>query len=195
MPANVITTGRLALLFGVTTRHVLRLTDNGVLARRTDEDGKPERARYDLLPAVRGYCGYLRKQARLEDASESAFRRERNRKLAAEAEMVRLRLGLYKKQLHTSADVEFQMTLMLTALKSRLLALPARVSRSVIGKTNFNEIHRLLCGEIELALKELSTYSPSDFAAENEHSLSSVMPQTNGAKTLDGIPVSCLEEL
>jgi hypothetical protein len=162
MPAPVVTTAQLALLFGVTTRHILRLTASGVLTRRT-EDGQVVKGRYDLLSAVRGYCQYLRKQAGLEDLSKSAYQKLRNQKLAAETEMARLRLGLYKKQLHTSADIELAMTVMLTALKTRLLAIPSRTARLLIGKTAFQEVYALLLGEIELALKELSTQDLSDF--------------------------------
>jgi|SRR5215472_6825827 len=50
-------------------------------------------------------------------------------------------------------------------------------------ETDFSKISRLLTAEIESALKELSTYNPSDFAAENEEYLTSVdaaMPEPNG---------------
>jgi phage terminase Nu1 subunit (DNA packaging protein) len=162
MPAPVVTTGQLALLFGVSVRHVLRLTASGVLARRT-EDGEVIKGRYDLLPAIRAYCGYLRQAARLDHAGESAFRRERNKKMEAEAEVAELKLKLYKRKLHRTEDVEFVMTTMLTALKSRLLAIPSRTTRQLIGKTNSQEIHGLLFGEIESALRELSEYDPNAF--------------------------------
>src|SRR5262249_49758909 len=72
---------------------------------------------------------------------------------------------------HTSADIEFVMTTMLTAVKSRLLAIPARTTRLVIGKTDFTEIYSLLYSEIELALRELSEYNPQDFSERNEEYL------------------------
>jgi hypothetical protein len=166
MPATIATARHLAVLFNVTERHILRLTANGVLARRI-EDGEVVKGRYDLVSAVRSYCGYLRKQAGLEALDQSTYLRLRNQKLAAEGELVRLRLQVHKKELLRSEDIEFVMTLMLTALKSRLLAIPSRTARLLIGKRS-GEVYSLLASEIDLALRELSACDPNSFRPDNE---------------------------
>jgi hypothetical protein len=76
---------------------------------------------------------------------------------------------------------------MLTAVKSRLLAIPSRTSRLVLGKTGFQEVYSLLYSEIEQVLRTLSAYNPSDFAEQNEEYLASVdaalaQPNGNGQK-------------
>jgi len=63
------------------------------------------------------------------------------------------------------------MTNMLTATESRLLAIPSRVTRLLIGQTEFQKICDLIYGEIEMALKELSDYDPQKFEEANEEYL------------------------
>ena len=53
------------------------------------------------------------------------------------------------------------MTAMVRAFRARVLAIPSRTTRQLIGKTDFHEIHGLLEAEIESALRELSEYDPS----------------------------------
>ena len=118
-----------------------------------------------------GLRQYLRQAARLDDVSESTFRQLRNKKMEAEAEIAALKLALYQRKLHRTEDVEFLMTTMLTAVKSRLLAIPSRTSRLVLGKTGFQEVYSLLYSEIEQVLRTLSAYNPSDFAEQNEEYL------------------------
>ena len=134
-----------------------------------------------------GLRQYLRQAARLDDVSESTFRQLRNKKMEAEAEIAALKLALYQRKLHRTEDVEFLMTTMLTAVKSRLLAIPSRTTRLVLGKTGFQEVYSLLYSELEQVLRTLSAYNPSDFAEQNEEYLASVdaalaQPNGNGEK-------------
>jgi hypothetical protein len=98
--------------------------------------------------------------------------------MAAEAEMAQLNLRIHKRELHRGKDVEFVLTTMITAAKSRLLSIPSRVTRLLIGKTDFSEIYALVMSEIELALRELSEYDPNAFVKENDQYLASF----NGGK-------------
>jgi len=122
---------------------------------------------------VIAYIQYLRFQARLDDASESKYVMLRNQRMAAESETAELKLAIFKKKLHRDDDVEFILTNMLTAMKSRLLAVPARTTRLVLGQTNFQVIYDLIMSEIELALRELADYSPAMFARQNSAYLAS----------------------
>jgi phage terminase Nu1 subunit (DNA packaging protein) len=174
MATTSVDTNQLARLFDVTPRHIQRLTADGVLQRARDVDGTELRGRYELLLNVRAYVKYLRTQARLDDASESKYVQLRNQKMAAEAEQAELRLKLFKNTLHRAEDVEFTMTNMLTAFKSRILAIPSRVTRSLIGQRKFQVIYEILYQEIELALQELAGYDAAKFAQQSEAYLVSV---------------------
>ncbi len=167
-----MTVTQLAKLIDVSPRYVQQLTRDGILQRATDEDGRELRGRYNLW-SVRDYCRYLRTLARLDDASEQRYSALRNERMAADNELTQLNLAERKSQLHNSDDVEFVMTQMLTAFKARTLAIPSRVSRSLIGKKTFREIYDLLTREIELCLLELSGYDESKFETQNGEYLAS----------------------
>jgi len=168
---NLIGTTQLAKLIDVTPAWVRKLTNDGVLNRARDADGKELQGRYNLL-AIRDYCRYLRSVAKLDDASQSRYSALRNEKLAAESERTRLELREYKGELHNARDVEFIMNNMLTYFKGRVLAIPARVARLCVGK-KFREIYDLIMCEIELALRELSGYDRAHFAAQRASFLAS----------------------
>jgi hypothetical protein len=172
MPANTMTTTQLAKLVRATPRWILKLTADGVLHRALDADGSELRGRYHAR-SIGDFCDYLRRQARIDDSSELRYTALRNERLAAENELTQFTLAERKGQLHNSDDVEFVMTQMLTAFKARTLAIPSRVSRSLIGKTNFREIFDLLMHEIELCLLELSGYDESKFENQNHEYLAS----------------------
>src|SRR5215831_2531260 len=173
MPATNIDKTQLAKLLDVTPRHIQRLTNDGVLERARDVDGKELIGRYELVANVRGYIRYLRTQARLDDASESKYVMLRNQKMAAESEQAELRLALMKNKLHRADDVEFILTNMFTAMKANLISIPARVTRLLIGQTKFQVIYDLLSAEINRALLELSQYDPAMFSRQNTAYLAS----------------------
>ena len=122
---------------------------------------------------MRAYIQYLRTQARLDDASENKYVLLRNQKMAAESETAELKLAIFKNKLHRADDVEFILTNIFTAIKARLLAIPSRVTRLLIGQTNFQVIYDLLYAEIEVVLRELSDPNPQMFARQNTAYLAS----------------------
>ena len=79
---------------------------------------------------------------------------------------VRLKLRLFKGSLHEASDVDFCMTNMLTFFKQRILAIPARISRQLIGKKSFREIYDIIMTEIVSCLSELSGYDRNMFAQQ-----------------------------
>lgn len=158
---------QLSRLLDIAPRTVQHLTAEGILTRARDEDGRELRGRYELVASVRSYVRYLREQARLDDASESKYIMLRNAKMGSESEMSDLRLQLFKGTLHRDADVEWVMTQMLTAFKARMLAIPSRLTRQLIGQKKFQVIYDLLMTEIELALRELVGYDRQRFARAN----------------------------
>src|SRR6516162_5921823 len=178
---NLIDTSQLAKLCDTSPRWIQKLTNDGILQRARDADGAELRGRYNLL-AIRDYCRYLKSLARLDDASEARWLALRNEKLAAETEMAHMNLAERKGQLHDARDVEFIMNNMLTYFKQRVLSIPSRVARLCVGKT-FREIFDLLSTEIELALRELSGYDRSRFAAQRAEYLKA-----------QGVDLSALDE-
>jgi phage terminase Nu1 subunit (DNA packaging protein) len=165
MPSHNIGITKLAKLCDITPRQVQVLTAEGVLHRATDDDGKELRGKYPEL-AIRDYVRHVRSQGKLDDASETEHSALKNRELRARAEMSELRLRQFKGELHEAGDVEFVMTNMLTFFKQRVLAIPSRISRLLVGKQKFQEIYDLISTEIATCLRELSGYDPSAFAQQ-----------------------------
>ena len=184
MPADVITTQQIARLLLLTERRIHQLVRAGILKHAHDpDDGHELRGRFNLVESVAAYIRYLRNELGSDDAVETRYLEGRSRRMVASAQEAELRLGALKGKLHWAQDVEFVMTTMLTSLKSRLLSIPSRVTRLLIGKTVFQEIHDLLQGEIELALRELSEYDPNSFTQANEEYLSQkLFPEPEAAK-------------
>jgi phage terminase Nu1 subunit (DNA packaging protein) len=173
-------TAQLARFLDITPRHVFRLTNDGVLVRARDEAGNELRGRYDLLPNNVSYIRHLRQQGRFDDASESEYQRQRVGRMRAENEMAQIKLKELKGEMHRASDVEFVMTNMITATKQRLLAIPSRIARLLVGLTSFQKIYDTIYKEIEMALRELSNYSPEMFAARNREYLAAQGPEANG---------------
>ena len=74
---------------------------------------------------------------------------------------------MLKGKLHRTEDVEFIMTNRDSAIRARLLAIPARITRLLIGKTDPNEIRDLLNAKIYGALNSLVAYDPAVFSKQN----------------------------
>lgn len=160
-------TAQLARFLDITPRHVFRLTSDGILIRARDEAGNELRGRYDLLPNNVAYIRHLRQQGRFDDASESEYQRQRVGRMRAENEMAQIKLKELKGEMHRATDVEFVMTNMITATKQRLLAIPSRIARLLVGLTSFQKIFDIISAEIESALRELSGYKPEMFKRSN----------------------------
>ena len=174
-------TTQLARFIDVTPRHVRRLQTEGVLTLARDESGQELRGRWDLYANNIAYIRYLRRRSELDDTSESQYIQLRNRRAAADAERAELELKLYKGQLHRSEDINFVLTNMLTAAKSRMLAIPSRVTRLILGMTDFQKIYDLIYKEIEAVLSELKDFNRKMFAVQNRAYLRAQGP--NGGKS------------
>lgn len=70
-----------------------------------------------------------------------------------------LDLQIRENQLHSSEDVEQVITNMLINFRSRLMAIPARLSPILSKKTDKAEIFKILKAQVDEALNELSDFN------------------------------------
>jgi phage terminase Nu1 subunit (DNA packaging protein) len=173
---TTITTDQLARFLLLTPRRIQQLIEEGVLRRARDEDGNELRGKFYLVESAQGYIRYLRARLESSDLSETKFLDARSRRMIAVAESAELQLAVLKGKLHRTEDVEFIMTNRDSAIRARLLAIPARITRLLIGKTDPPEIRELLNAEIYGALNSLVAYDPSVFSEQNEEYLSTLFP-------------------
>lgn len=142
----------------MTERNVRTLRDKGVLT-----EYKP--GLYDLEAATRQYINFLRKKN--PDAEEKVdYNTERAKLVRAKREGQELELQLRKNEVHTTEDVESVMTDMLIRFRTRLMAIPAKLSPTLTKKTEEVEIFKLLKAAVDEALEELADYDTA--FGENE---------------------------
>lgn len=140
-------TKAVARFLDISDRRVRQLRDEKVI-----EEVRP--GLYDLLDTNRRYINYLRKR---NPESEEAvdYNTERAKLVRAKRENEELDLKIRKNQLHSSEDVEAVLSNMLISFRSRLMAIPSRLSPILSKKTDKAEIFKILKAQIDEALNEL----------------------------------------
>lgn len=111
----------------------------------------------DLKTVNHQYINYLRKN---NPESESAvdYNTERAKLVRAKREAQELELQLRRNEVHTTEDVEQVMTDTLVRFKTRLMAIPAKLSPILSKKKDQTEIFKLLKTAIDEVLEELSDF-------------------------------------
>ncbi|MCI8935211.1 MAG: hypothetical protein HFG24_01970 [Anaerotruncus sp.] len=144
-------TKAVARFLDVSERRVRQLRDEKVIA-----EVRP--GLYDLLDANRRYINYLRKR---NPESEEAvdYNTERAKLVRAKRRNEELDLQIRENQLHSSEDVEAVLSNMLISFRSRLMAIPSRLSPILSKKTDKAEIFKILKAQVDEALNELSDFN------------------------------------
>ena len=153
-----------ARFLDVSERRVRQLRDEKVIA-----EVRP--GLYDLLDTNHRYINYLRKR-NPESEEVIDYNTERAKLVRAKRKNEEYELQLKENQLHAAADIEEIMKNMLVNFKSRLMAIPAKLSPILCKKTDKAEIFKLLKEQIDEALQELSDFKTAfgEGAADNEES-------------------------
>ncbi|MEA5041365.1 MAG: hypothetical protein VB053_02375 [Oscillibacter ruminantium] len=153
-----------ARFLDVSERRVRQLRDEKIIA-----EARP--GLYDLTDTNRRYINYLRKR-NPESEEVIDYNTERAKLVRAKRKNEEYELQLKEKQLHAAADIEAVMNNMLVNFKSRMMAIPAKLSPVLCKKTDKAEIFKLLKEQIDEALQELSDFKTAfgEGAADDEES-------------------------
>lgn len=130
---------------GLTERRVRQLRDEGVI-----QEARP--GLYDLQPTVLRYIRYV------GGAGKESLTHERTMLTAAKREMAQIEIDLRRGDLHRTADIELGLKTMILNIRSRFLALPAKLSPALATMGSQTEIFDTLKGAIDETLEELSDY-------------------------------------
>ncbi len=134
----------------MTERNVRLLRDKGVLA-----ECKP--GLYDLKTVTVQYINFLRqKNPEAEDRVD--YNTERAKLMRAKRESEELELQLRKNELHTTEDIEKALTDMLVNFRTKLMAIPAKLSPIMAKKKDQTEIFKLMKTAIDETLEELADF-------------------------------------
>lgn len=151
-----VSTEQLANCLGITTRRVQLLAKENVVL-------KLRRGTYDLEKSVQGYIAY--KLESLEQSQEQKSLDEiRGDHERWKMRKTQLAVRLMEGKLHRAEDVERVMTQCAATVKSRLLAIPVKVSPEIAGLEDPAKIQKVLQREVADALNEVAEYDPADYA-------------------------------
>lgn len=142
----------IARVLDITERRVRQLKDQGVIKEYNGTPGL-----YDLVPTVHAYVNYLR-QRNPESEENIDYNTERAKLIKAKRLNEEYDLRVKEGDLHSSADIEAAMVSMLITFKSRLMAIPSKLSPILSKKTDKAEIHRILKDSVDEALNELADF-------------------------------------
>lgn len=156
----------IARLFGVTTRRVQQLTQDGIIPTEQTPSGR----RYDLLPTITRYIKYLKERAEnkrpqsMEDKLAAKLDAEIKYK-DAKAEKAKLELDELKGVLHRASDIEKLTNELVFAVRSMLLALPGRTAMDLAAINTAPEVSQYLERHVAVLLDELATheYNPDAY--------------------------------
>ena len=153
---GVDTISKLLLL---TPRRIQQLVREGVLPRFV-------RGRYELVPVVQAYVGYLKDRTIGTEVNVISLDEARQRKLAAEAELAEILLREKTNELVSLDLVRMVWEELISTSRARFLSLPAKIAPVVAVEDDANICKQLVEEAVNEALYELEHWVDS-FAAEN----------------------------
>lgn len=158
---NLVSSPELAEIFGVTDRYVRMLAKDEVVKK------SGTRGKYLLIESIKGFIEFLRESSSADvDLKEVKLKKE-TEKIAKDIELKAIKISELKNELHSADIVRKVMTVMLTNLKGKLLAVPNKIAPLVVGCDNLGDIQDIVLSSIEDVLLELSDYTPELFKNKN----------------------------
>lgn len=143
-------TKAIARYLDLSERRVRQLRDEKVI---TEYSG----GLYDLIDTTHRYINYLR-QRNPESDERVDYNTERAKLIRAKRINEEYDLQIKEKQLHKSENIEKVLTNLLANFKSKLMAVPAKISPILAKKSDKTEIYKLLKENIDEALNEISDF-------------------------------------
>lgn len=147
---KMYTAAAVARRLDMTERNVRLLRDKGVLT-----EYKP--GLYDLQTVTVQYINFLR-QKNPEAEDKVDYNTERAKLVRAKRESEELELQVRKNELHTTEDIEKALTDVLVNFRTKLMAIPAKLSPIMAKKKDQTEIFKLMKTAIDETLEELADF-------------------------------------
>lgn len=158
---KIVSSPELAEMFGVSDRYIRMLAQDGIVKKSGN------RGKYLLIESVKGFVEFIREQSSADvDLKDTKLKKE-TEKIEKDIELKAIKISELKNELHSADIVRKVMTVMLTNLKGKLLAVPNKIAPLVVGCDNLGDIQGIVLSSIEDVLLELSEYSPELFKNKN----------------------------
>lgn len=147
---KMYTAAAVARRLDMTERNVRLLRDKGILTEY-------RQGLYDLQTVTVQYINFLR-QKNPEAEDKVDYNTERAKLVRAKRESEELELQVRKNELHTTEDIEKALTDILVNFRTKLMAIPAKLSPIMAKKKDQTEIFKLMKAAIDETLEELSDF-------------------------------------
>lgn len=146
-----VTEGEVAVVLGISARHVRRLTEDGIFQK---SDGK-----YNLAKSVQTYITYSKKANTDEDRKmDQAMKKATVKLKSSKAAVAELEANELQGKMHRAEDVEAITSDMVFTIRSALNALPGRLAMEVVNIGTANEAAQIIRKEVNLIMNELADY-------------------------------------
>ncbi|WP_100551073.1 terminase small subunit [Caedibacter taeniospiralis] len=144
MAANLITARVLAKLLKLSERRVQQLVKEGVLT-------KEKNGQYPMIENIHRYIDYIGVRARNNDSDidlNVALKEEKLRLIKAQADNQEIKAKLAAKQVIEVSRIEMVLGAVFTLMRERLLNIPDRSERTLVGETDKDIFKKTLTHEI-----------------------------------------------
>lgn len=159
----IVTTKALADMFGLASRRIIQLTDEGILER-------VGRGSYNLNKSVFAYVAHLKSKTGVTSDSKALETEKLTEDMMlkrAKREKAELDLKLFKGDLHKAEEVEKLYTGMVLNAKAKLDSVPSKLAPKLVNIKDVNYIFELIQNEIIRAEDELAEYDLTAFLDED----------------------------
>ena len=150
---TVVSPRELAAVLGLTSRHVRRLNEDGIIEKTADG--------YNLSNTLRDYYTYkykLRADTSEERELETRMKRANVELKTSKAEIAALEAEELGSKMHKAEDVEAVTNDMIETIRTALDALPARIAKKLVGIETAAEAARVIRIEVHKTMNELADY-------------------------------------
>ena len=154
----------IADIFGVTTRRVQQLTQDGVIETLMRTESGKKVKRYDKDETLRKYIKFLSDKANGREKKTSIVNKEEAKLQAevdikqAKAKIIQLNLDELEGRLHAAEDVEAMTTDLVLNVRSALLSMPGQLAVDVAEVTDPAECSEIINKVVIDILDDLSRY-------------------------------------
>jgi phage terminase Nu1 subunit (DNA packaging protein) len=151
--ARIVGINAIAERLKLTPRRIQQLCAEGL--------PKEKRGRYDVDKVLDWYIARLEKQiaGAADEEGSLTYNKERARDRAAAADLKEIKLAQQRRSLVSISDAEKAMTDLVVSTKAAILAVPGRISQSLVGAEP-GAIRDKLEQELKSALQKLSAIRP-----------------------------------
>jgi hypothetical protein len=153
---KIITLETLSSLSVLSVRQLNRLIKARVITLATNKRGQPLRGRVFLGEAIPRLFEHVRDSIVMDDPSERRYRAARARKEECAAKSAEIELDYERGKYLLASKVREHGQAMLLCCRSRLLAIPSSIARSLIGLTDFRAIYTIVENAIHAGLHEIA---------------------------------------